>query len=167
VRHRKSSAKLGKTGSHRRAMLRNMVTSLLRHERIKTTLPKAKEARRYAEKMITLGKKETLAARRRAYRFISDTVIVKKIFDNLAYRYVERKGGYTRIIKIGPRRGDAAEMVFLELVDRPEPTEEDLKGDKKKKASESTKNKVTKTESKEESKKDTKKKQPKAEPAKA
>lgn len=163
MRHRKSSAKLGKTGSHRRAMLRNMVTSLLRHERIKTTLPKAKEARRYAEKMITLGKKETLAARRRAYRFISDTVVVQKIFDNLAYRYVERKGGYTRIIKIGPRRGDAAEMVFLELVDRPEPTEEELKDDKKKKAGDPKKDKVTKTESKE----DTKKKKPKAEPAKA
>lgn len=144
-------------------MLRNMVTSLLRHERIKTTLPKAKEARRYAEKMITLGKKETLAARRRAYRFISDTVVVQKIFDNLAYRYVERKGGYTRIIKIGPRRGDAAEMVFLELVDRPEPTEEELKDDKKKKAGDPKKDKVTKTESKE----DTKKKKPKAEPAKA
>lgn len=163
MRHRKSSAKLGKTGSHRRAMLRNMVTSLLRHERIKTTLPKAKEARRYAEKMITLGKKETLAARRRAYRFISDTVVVQKIFDNLAYRYVERKGGYTRIIKIGPRRGDAAEMVFLELVDRPEPTEEELKDDKKKKEGDPKKDKVTKTESKE----DTKKKKPKAEPAKA
>ena len=112
-------------------MLRNMVTSLLRHERIQTTVAKAKEARRYAEKIITLGKKENLAARRRAYRFVSDEAVIKKVFETLAYRYVERKGGYTRIIRLGRRRGDGAEMVYLELVGRPEPEPEDKKGKKK------------------------------------
>lgn len=135
MRHNKRRAKLGRTTAHRRAMLRNMVTSLLRHERIMTTLPKAKEARRWAEKMITLGKRENLHARRQAYRFVSELEVIKKIFNVLAFRYAERKGGYTRIIHLDPRHSDGADMCYLELVDRVEP-EVEKPGDKKAKKEE-------------------------------
>lgn len=120
MRHKVAHRKLGRTTSHRRAMLRNMVTSLLEHERITTTLPKAKEARAMAEKMITLGKRGGLANVRLAARTIADREVLKKVFSDLKDRYASRQGGYTRIIRTGFRRGDAVDMAILELVDRPE-----------------------------------------------
>lgn len=108
--------KLGVTTPHRKAMLRNLVTSLLREEKIETTVTRAKEARRMAEKMITLGKRGDLHARRQALAYIYDEDVVTKLFEEIAPKYSERHGGYTRIIKMGPRRGDAAEIAILELV---------------------------------------------------
>ncbi len=108
--------KLGKPTAHRKLMLRNLVTDLLREGRISTTDCRAKEARKIAEKMITLGKRGDLHARRQAMSVIFDEDVVKKLFDEVAPKYAERNGGYTRILKLGPRQGDAAEMVFLELV---------------------------------------------------
>jgi large subunit ribosomal protein L17 len=108
--------KLGRNSAHRKAMLRNLVTDLLREERISTTDTRAKEARRMAEKMITLGKRGDLHARRQALAYIYDETVVTKLFEELGPRYADRNGGYTRILKLGPRRGDCAEMVFLELV---------------------------------------------------
>jgi len=116
MRHQVAVRKLGRTASHRRAMLRNMVTSLLRHERIRTTTPKAKVARRFAERMITFGKRGTLHARRQAARFINDETVLKKLFDEIAPSFAERNGGYTRIVRTGTRRGDASDMAILELV---------------------------------------------------
>ncbi|PID72579.1 MAG: 50S ribosomal protein L17 [Desulfobulbus propionicus] len=117
MRHRKVGRKLGRTTSHRKAMLRNMVTSLLEHERIVTTVPKAKEARRIADKMITLGKRGDLHSRRQALAYIRSKEIVHKLFNELSEQYADRKGGYTRIIKTGNRVGDAAPMAIIELVD--------------------------------------------------
>jgi len=108
--------KLGKPTAHRKAMLRNLVTDLLRKERITTTEHRAKEARRMAEKMITLGKRGDLHARRQALAYIFDEDVVTKLFEQIANKYEDRNGGYTRILKLGPRRGDGAEEVFLELV---------------------------------------------------
>jgi large subunit ribosomal protein L17 len=108
--------KLGRPTDHRRAMLRQLVTALLENERIETTLTRAKETRSLAEKMITLGKANTLHTRRQALSFITKEDVVKKLFDEIAPKYKERNGGYTRIIKVGPRRGDGAEVVILELV---------------------------------------------------
>ena len=108
--------KLGRDASHRKAMLRNLVTDLLREGRITTTEMRAKEARRLAEKMITLGKRGDMHARRQALAFIFDEDVVKKLFDEIAPNYDDRQGGYTRILKLGPRRGDSAEEVYLELV---------------------------------------------------
>jgi ribosomal protein L17 len=108
--------KLGRDSAHRKAMLRNIVTDLLREGRITTTEMRAKEARRFAEKMITLGKRGDLHARRQALAFIYDEDVVKKLFDEIAPDYEGRQGGYTRILKLGPRRGDGAEEVYLELV---------------------------------------------------
>ena len=108
--------KLGRNSAHRKAMLRNLVTDLLREERISTTDTRAKEARRIAEKMITLGKRGDLHARRQALSYIYVETVVTKLFEELGPRYADRNGGYTRILKLGPRRGDCAEMVFLELV---------------------------------------------------
>ena len=108
--------KLGRPTAHRKAMLRNLVTDLLREERITTTETRAKEAKRLAEKMITLGKRGDLHARRQALRFIYDEDVVTKLFEVIAPKYEDRQGGYTRILKLGPRQGDAAEEVFLELV---------------------------------------------------
>lgn len=108
--------KLGRDTAHRKAMLRNLVTDLLRDERITTTVMRAKEAGREAEKMITLGKKGDLAAYRKAIAYLYDEDIVKKLFDDIAPRYSDRQGGYTRILKLGPRRGDNTELAFLELV---------------------------------------------------
>lgn len=116
MRHRKAGRKLGRTTAHRSAMLRNMVTSLFEHERIVTTVPKAKEARRIADKMITLAKRGDLHARRQAYSFIRSSDIVAKLFDDLQAQYTDRQGGYTRIIRTGTRHGDAAPMAILELV---------------------------------------------------
>ena len=108
--------KLGRSSDHRKAMLRNLVTDLLREERITTTKFRAKEAGREAEKMITLAKKGDLAARRQVMAYLYDEDVVSKLFDDIAPRYEDRNGGYARILKLGPRRGDAAEEVFLELV---------------------------------------------------
>jgi large subunit ribosomal protein L17 len=120
MRHRNSNRKLNRTSSHRQAMLRNMATSLLRHEVIKTTLPKAKELRRVAEPLITLGKTATLANRRLAFSRLRDRDIVGKLFEELGPRYLTRNGGYLRILKCGFRVGDNAPMALVELVDRPD-----------------------------------------------
>ncbi len=112
----KGHRKLGRPTAHRKAMLRNQVTDLLREGRITTTITRAKETRRMAEKMITLGKRGDLHARRQALAYIYDEDVVTELFDNIAPKYAERNGGYTRILKLGKRQGDAAEMVFLELV---------------------------------------------------
>ena len=116
MRHGVSGRKLNRTTSHRLAMFRNMVTSLLNHERIYTTVPKAKEMRRWAEWMITLGKHGDLHSRRRALAVIREKNVVHKLFAELAQRYQNRAGGYTRIVKVGFRRGDAAPMCLLELI---------------------------------------------------
>ncbi len=120
MRHRLSGRKLSRTGTHRRAMFRNMTTSLVEHELIKTTLPKAKELRRFAEPLITLAKKDTVANRRLAFSRLQDKAAVGKLFTELASRYENRPGGYIRILKCGFRSGDAAPMAYVELVDRPE-----------------------------------------------
>ncbi|HSH97894.1 MAG: 50S ribosomal protein L17 [Methylophilaceae bacterium] len=120
MRHRNSNRKLNRTSSHRQAMFRNMATSLLRHEIIKTTLPKAKELRRVAEPLITLGKTPTLANRRLAFARLRDRDIVGKLFAELGPRYQTRNGGYLRILKCGFRLGDNAPMALIELVDRPD-----------------------------------------------
>lgn len=123
MRHRHGLRKLNKTSSHRLAMLRNMTNSLFQHEIIKTTLPKAKELRRVAEPLITLGKEPTLANKRLAFNRMRDRDMVLKLFAELGPRYKERKGGYLRILKFGFRNGDNAPMALVELVDRPEVTE--------------------------------------------
>jgi large subunit ribosomal protein L17 len=117
MRHRVAGRKLGRSSGHRRAMYRSLVTDLLGYEKITTTEAKAKEMRSLAEKMITLGKKGGLQARRQALTFVLDEKTVEKIFADLAPRYADRKGGYTRIVKLGPRLGDGAAMVRLELVE--------------------------------------------------
>lgn len=118
MRHLKSGRKLGRTAAHRKALFRNMVTALIRRERIRTTLAKAKELRSHAEKTITLGKKGTLHAKRLARKVVVEKEAFSKLFGPLSERYAKRDGGYTRIIKIGHRRGDDAPMAFIELVDR-------------------------------------------------
>ncbi|HZJ53220.1 MAG TPA: 50S ribosomal protein L17 [Myxococcaceae bacterium] len=120
MRHRVGQRKLQKTTSHRLAMLDNMVTSLLEHEAIRTTVPRAKEARRLAERIITLGKRGGLANVRLAERTVRSRSVLQKVFSELKDRYASRPGGYTRIVRLGFRQGDAAEMALLELVDRPE-----------------------------------------------
>ncbi|UCF31231.1 MAG: 50S ribosomal protein L17 [bacterium] len=126
MRHLKSGKKLGRTPSHRKALFRNMVTSLLQHERIVTTEVKAKEVGRLAEKMITLGKRGDLHARRQAIAFVRSNEVVKRVFTEYAERYRNREGGYTRVLKLEPRSGDNAPMALVELVDRPvrEPAKE-------------------------------------------
>ena len=121
MRHRNGLRKLNRTSAHRQAMLRNMCVSLLQHEAIKTTVPKAKELRRVVEPLITLAKDATLANRRLAFNRLRDRDIVTKLFNELGPRYKARPGGYTRILKMGFRIGDNAPMAFVELVDRPEP----------------------------------------------
>jgi len=133
MRHLVKGRKLRRNSAHRRALLRNLVTSFLERERIKTTLAKAKAARPMAEKMITLAKKNTLNDRRSALRYVYKKQAVKKLFEEIGPRFSERPGGYTRIIKIGPRAGDGAEMAILELVDA------EFKKKKKKKAKEKQK----------------------------
>ena len=123
MRHRLSNRKLNRTSSHRLAMFRNMSVSLLKHEAIKTTLPKAKELRRVVEPLITLGKKPSLANRRLAFDRLRDRDIVVKLFDEIGPRYAARNGGYLRILKCGFRVGDNAPMAYVELMDRPETTE--------------------------------------------
>jgi len=123
MRHRLGLRKLNRTSSHRLAMLRNMTNSLLKHEVIKTTLPKAKELRRVVEPMITLGKIATVANRRLAFNRLRDRDMVTKLFNELGPRYAKRNGGYLRILKYGFRQGDNAPMALVELMDRPEPAE--------------------------------------------
>ncbi len=132
MRHLNAGRKLNRSASHRRALFRNLVTALLERERIKTTDAKAKETRRLAERMITLGKEGTLAARRRALTFVQSRAVVKKLFDEIAPRFKERNGGYTRIIKVGIRHGDAAPVSVIELVTRAADLEAAAEGDKKK-----------------------------------
>ena len=116
MRHRKAGRRLGRTSSHREAMVRNMVTSLFEHERIVTTTPKAKEVRKVADKMITLAKRGDLHAKRQAMSFIRSRDVVAKLFDEIQEKFTDRNGGYTRIIQTGTRRGDCAHMAILELV---------------------------------------------------
>ena len=118
MRHRRAGRKLNRTSTHRKAMLSNMAASLFVHEQISTTLPKAKELRRVADKLITLGKRGTLHARRQAHGYLRDEASVSKLFGALAERYMKRSGGYTRVIKAGFRYGDNAPMAMIELVDR-------------------------------------------------
>src|ERR1041385_3769994 len=125
MRHRKDHRRLGRKSEHRRALLRNLVTALFQYERIETTVAKAKETRRFAERMITFGKQGDLAARRHVARFILKPEIVVKLFATIAPWYTERKGGYTRIIRIGHRLGDAGETAYLELVKTVEQKEQE------------------------------------------
>ena len=118
MRHRNAGRKLGRTSSHRKAMFDNMAHALLKHEQITTTLPKAKDLRRIVEKLITLGKRGGLHARRQALADLQDAKLVEKLFTTIAERYKERRGGYTRVIRAGFRHGDAAAMAVIELVDR-------------------------------------------------
>jgi large subunit ribosomal protein L17 len=182
MRHLKAGRKLGRTSAHRKALFRNLVGALILRERISTTLAKAKELRGKVEKTITLGKKGTLHARRQAFKLAPQKETVQKVFGPLAERYAKRPGGYTRIIKIGPRKGDNAPMAFIELVDREgdAPAPEKGKGAAKKEAPKAAAKKAAtpkaaekkptekkaaaKKETKTEKEKDTKKK---AEPKKA
>ncbi len=134
MRHLKAGRKFGRTSDHRNAMFRNMVTALLRRERIQTTLPKAKELRSKVEKTITLGKKGTLHARRMAYKLVAEKDIVQKVFGPLAERFADRKGGYTRIIKIGNRKGDDAPMAYIELIGEDEGKKKEAPAKTKKKS---------------------------------
>jgi len=118
MRHGLHGRRLNRTASHRKAMFANMAVSLIKHEQIKTTLPKAKDLRRVIDRLVTLGKRGDLHARRQAFAFLRDEAAVSKLFSILAERYKERPGGYTRVLKAGFRYGDAAPMAFLELVDR-------------------------------------------------
>jgi len=116
MRHLKSGRQLSRNSAHRWALMRNLITSLLREEKIKTTDPKAKELRRWADRVITLGKQGSLHARRQVLSIVHDKIVVRKLFDTIAPRFKDRPGGYTRIIKLGIRRGDAAQMAVIELV---------------------------------------------------
>ncbi len=142
MRHRKNSKRLGRQRAHRKAVLRNQVKSLLAKEKVVTTLALAKESRRLAEKLITLGKRNTLAAQRQAFRVLSDRDLVKLLFAELAPRFINRQGGYTRIVHLGTRRGDNAELAVLEL------TELKQKDKKEKKQSKAKKEAVKKAEEK-------------------
>lgn len=169
MRHLKAGRKLGRTSAHRKALFRNLVGALILRERISTTLAKAKELRGKVEKTITLGKKGTLHARRQAFKLAPQKETVQKVFGPLAERYAKRPGGYTRIIKIGPRKGDNAPMAFIELVDREgdAPAQEKSKGAAKKAATPKTAEKKTAAtkETKTEKEKDTKKKADPKKPA--
>jgi large subunit ribosomal protein L17 len=120
LRHGDKVKKLGRTAQHRLALMRNLVTALFEHERIRTTLAKAKESRRFADRMVTFALKNTLAARREVGRDIHDKTVLKKLFDVIGPRFVGRPGGFTRVLRLGPREGDGAEMALLELVIREE-----------------------------------------------
>src|SRR5882724_10766890 len=130
MRHGVRLRKLGRTSSHRRALLRSLSTSLFRYERITTTLPKAKELRPFAERLITLARRDDLHARRQVVKHVSDRDVVKKLFDTLGPRFATRPGGYTRTLKLGPRLGDGAELAIIELIGS-EPTFKKQKDDKK------------------------------------
>ena len=138
MRHQHSGRQLSRNAPHRRAMLRNMAVSLLRHETIRTTIPKAKELRRVVEPLITMGKVDTLAKRQLAFSRLRDAKVVEKLFDDLGPRFKARAGGYTRILHMAPRPGDNADMALMQLVDGPmaaqAPAEDEGKGGKKAKA---------------------------------
>ena len=144
MRHKISGRKFNRTSSHRKALFSNLVCSLIEHEQITTTLPKAKDLRFFAERMITISKKNTLAARRHALSFLRSEDIVKKLFDILAKRYASRNGGYTRVLKAGFRYGDCAPMAVIEFVDR----DITAKGLRQKTFLENSKKKITKTDDK-------------------
>jgi len=174
MRHLKAGRKFGRTSAHRKALFRNLVEALIQRERISTTLAKAKELRGKVEKTITLGKKGTLHARRQAFKLAPQKETIQKVFGALAERYAKRPGGYTRIIKIGPRRGDNAPMAYIELVDRegeapaPKKVKDAAKKETESKVTEAkaTENKETKKEPKKDTEKTTKKKaEPKKKPA--
>jgi large subunit ribosomal protein L17 len=131
MKHRVVGRRLDRTTEHRTAMLRNMATSLFRHERITTTTPKAKELKRFAEKIVTLAKKGTPHARRIANRDVRDVEVLNKLFGSLADRFKARAGGYTRVVRVGRRHGDNAELAVIELVDRSAAAEPEEKGEKK------------------------------------
>jgi large subunit ribosomal protein L17 len=133
MRHQKKTVKLGLTAEHRKALLANQVCSLIEHQRIKTTLAKAKAVRPLAEKMVTLGKQGSLHARRTALAVLRQKKAVKKLFDDIAPRSADRKGGYTRIIKLGARKSDSAKVAFIEWVDAPQVIDEPAAEDKGKK----------------------------------
>src|SRR5258706_11805735 len=130
MRHNLGYRKLGRTSSHRRALLRNLATDLFRHERLRTTVPKAKELRPFAERLITLARRDDLHSRRLVLRQISDKTVVKKLFDTLGPRFASRPGGYSRLLKLGPRQGDNADMAIVELIGS-EPTFTKQKEEKK------------------------------------
>ena len=130
MRHRVKGRKLGRSPAHRKALFRNQLASLVKEERIKTTLHKAKELRPIAEKVVTQGKRDTVHARRLVNRWLPERDLVKKVFDDIAPRFSERPGGYTRIIKLGPRQGDGAEMALIEFVEKADVVE--VETDKKK-----------------------------------
>ncbi|MFL6500024.1 MAG: 50S ribosomal protein L17 [Candidatus Udaeobacter sp.] len=136
MRHQKKTVKLGRTADHRRALLANQVCALIEHQRIKTTLAKAKAVRPLAERMVTLGKNGSIHARRRALAVLRQKDIVKKLFDDIAQRSAERNGGYTRIVKLGARKSDSARMAFIEWVDAEYVAEEKPKKEKKAKGKE-------------------------------
>src|SRR5688572_2300013 len=142
MRHRNEGRKLSRNTSHRRALLRNLVTSLLEHGRLMTTLPKAKEVRPLAEKMITLGKRDNLAARRQVQSYLLKEAIAKKVFDTIAPKFADRKGGYSRIIKLGNRKGDGADIAIIELLG----SELEVKKAEREKAKEKETKKTTKEE---------------------
>lgn len=158
MRHRVAGRKLGRTSEHRLAMLRNMSTALFEREKIKTTLAKAKALRPFAEKLVTMSKRETLHARRQVLRHIKDPKVVAKLFDSLSARYAQRPGGYTRIIKLGPRRGDHAEMAIVELVGAEDVTAGGAAEEEGKKATKEKGTKKTATKKKAATKKTAKKK---------
>ncbi len=124
MRHAVRNRKLGRTSAHRQALFRNQLASLIEHGRIRTTLAKAKELRPLAERLITRGREDTVHARRMVGRYVADRVLIKKLFEEISPRFSDRPGGYTRILKLGPRHGDAAEMAILELVDYEETVKE-------------------------------------------
>jgi large subunit ribosomal protein L17 len=134
MRHRKSGRQLSRNSAHRWALMRNLITALLREEKIKTTDPKAKELRRWADRVITLGKQGSLHARRQVLSIVQDKAVVRKLFDTIAPRFRERPGGYTRIIKVGIRRGDAAPMALIELVGAASEPQAGAGGSKKRRA---------------------------------
>lgn len=136
MRHNRAGRKLGRVSEHRRALFRNQLLSLLKHERIITTLPKAKELRPIAERMVTLGRKNSVHARRLVNRWVSDRYLIKKLFSEIAPRFATRPGGYTRIVKLGPRKGDGAELAILEFVDYKLPEAKKSKEAKEEKAKE-------------------------------
>jgi large subunit ribosomal protein L17 len=138
MRHQKKTIKLGLTASHRKALLANQVCSLIEHQRIKTTLAKAKAVRPLAEKMVTLGKKGSLHARRTALAVLRQKDAVKKLFEDIAPRSADRKGGYTRIVKLGARKSDSAPVAFIEWVDAPQVVEESVAEEKGKKKAKPT-----------------------------
>jgi large subunit ribosomal protein L17 len=167
MKHRVAGRRLDRTTEHRIAMFRNQVTSLLRHERIQTTTPKAKELKRIADKIITLGKKGTPHARRTAFRDVRDGEMIEKLFGPLAERYAKRAGGYTRIVHIGRRHGDNAEISFVELVDRAPAPAAQGEGDEAKTAKAAKPAKAPKAEKKSDKKPEAAEKAPKAKAKKA